>query len=459
MIKIIEPFGEFRASNIPNIRKNTYYINRDGTKVYSTNSNSFITIYQQKGYHFVECYRDFSENVKSTRCYVPIHKLVIYAWVGPPPKNMKNPTVDHINNKHGYFDNDFSNLQWMSREDNSKKQIKRKTNLTKSAFKKSLCDRISNETAIKICEMLENKCDISTISSELGVSPHVILSIKLRRTHLSISKDYYWDVNQLTERLTEDEVLEICKLLNSGHTSKEISQILGVTKHVCDKIRNGTSYSDILKKHNITVKTYHNLSREKVMLIVSMLRNGIKSSEVARRMNVSRQLISKIKTGYRWGKLTQNSGLKARQQHKKLDKVKVHTICKYLVNGYTCDRISNLFGIDVGVVQAIKKKAVYKSITERYDFPNKYEIHKLQSMRKSYIDSVIKRKAEYYSPMPNIQTLPMYWDYTSIFGINPFSIFTQNVIVHDNNTIENLDSSGISTFDIASGNYLERITG
>ena len=50
------------------------------------------------------------------------HIQVGYYFLGDPPKNILDPTIDHINcNK---LDNRASNLQWLSRSDNSKKAIK-----------------------------------------------------------------------------------------------------------------------------------------------------------------------------------------------------------------------------------------------------------------------------------------------------------------------------------------------
>jgi hypothetical protein len=53
-----------------------------------------------------------------------IHRLVMETYGNPPPDDMKDPTVDHINGDK--LDNRIDNLQWLSNKDNAYKSKKDK---------------------------------------------------------------------------------------------------------------------------------------------------------------------------------------------------------------------------------------------------------------------------------------------------------------------------------------------
>lgn len=48
-----------------------------------------------------------------------IHRLMIETYGNPPPDNMIDPTVDHVNGNK--LDNKIDNLQWLSNKDNAYK--------------------------------------------------------------------------------------------------------------------------------------------------------------------------------------------------------------------------------------------------------------------------------------------------------------------------------------------------
>ena len=57
--------------------------------------------------------------VGSLKSRTTVHRLVAFAFLGDPPQGMVDPTIDHIDCNTG--NNAASNLQWLSRSDNSRK--------------------------------------------------------------------------------------------------------------------------------------------------------------------------------------------------------------------------------------------------------------------------------------------------------------------------------------------------
>ena len=101
----------FKNINIPGYEN--YMVNSVGD-VYTKRSGELMVPRQDKdGYLYLCLYN----TVTNRRMTVRIHKAVIYTFKGPPPADMNDPTVDHID--FNRTNNDVSNLKWLARRNNS----------------------------------------------------------------------------------------------------------------------------------------------------------------------------------------------------------------------------------------------------------------------------------------------------------------------------------------------------
>ena len=104
---------EFYSIKYPNYLFYNYYISKDGD-VYNKKNNKMIKpIINGHGYCFINITTYNGYDAKR----VFIHRLVAYTFIGNPPTNMKDPTVDHINRIT--TDNRVENLRWIEQCDNS----------------------------------------------------------------------------------------------------------------------------------------------------------------------------------------------------------------------------------------------------------------------------------------------------------------------------------------------------
>lgn len=92
---------------------NRYMINDSGD-VYTKRSGKFMVPRPDKdGYLYVPMY----STITKERPQIRVATAVLNTFKGPPPEDMEDPTVDHIDGN--IANNHISNLRWLSRSDNS----------------------------------------------------------------------------------------------------------------------------------------------------------------------------------------------------------------------------------------------------------------------------------------------------------------------------------------------------
>lgn len=173
---------EYLPIDYPGIRKGVYFINDNGTSIISTLHHKVpkkIAIsLDQDGYCKTMLQHEFSDK----SILVHIHKLVMYTHKILPPKNMIDPTIDHIDGNK--INNDISNLRWLERRDNSYL-------CTKRVSTKGECNgdcEITEEMAKSVIQdLIEDDSNPINIARKYNIPYSIVYSIKRKTswTHLT----------------------------------------------------------------------------------------------------------------------------------------------------------------------------------------------------------------------------------------------------------------------------------
>ena len=120
-----------------------------------------------------------------TRKYFKVHRLILNTF--KPIENSENFQVNHINGIKN--DNRLENLEWCTRSENLLHAFD--TGLEdKPIGEKNPNHKLSEKEVIEICKMIKNKTPISIIASNYGVTKGTISHIKNKRTWKGITTNF-----------------------------------------------------------------------------------------------------------------------------------------------------------------------------------------------------------------------------------------------------------------------------
>lgn len=199
----------------------------------------------EKGYIRVSLATDYG-GVKK----FPVHRLVMYEFVGPSDLEVNHKDGKKTNNK-------LNNLEYVTPDEN-------KRHAALNRLYKSCEDapnaRLTNAQVHDICRLFEKDYNIRKIIRKLGLpeSPQmytILQEIVQRRTWNWISKDYNWDLDEIRLKVYKHkDLIIIARLIKTGkYKSKEIArkfkkynekQLIQVIK----KMRQGKLYKSIMKE-------------------------------------------------------------------------------------------------------------------------------------------------------------------------------------------------------------------
>jgi len=250
-----EIFGQLTDFCIPGIHD--YYLVSNYGRVFNKYSNSFLSIQiGTDGYYQVGLSGDFGSKL------MRVNRLVMMTFA--PIPNSDNYVVNHLdgNPKNNYI----TNLEWTSRSGNI--QHAYDTGLMKKG-EDGPTAIISNDTARKICELLETNMTFDEIVTKVrgNATTAIVQNILHGGSWTDISKDYNFRKMRKQKGFSREEIETICKYYQDHHydgsTSKskyyikmlehfnnfEKDSNVASLINTCNKIFTRNYYTDISSKY------------------------------------------------------------------------------------------------------------------------------------------------------------------------------------------------------------------
>lgn len=340
---------DYDVSNLGRIRKHSDgMLLKLSTDKEMTNAYEFITLKLKDG----------------TKYNTGIHRLVALMFI-PIPKeyldmgyNEETLTIDH--NDSNKRNNRVTNLQWMTRYENTMKKLREN-------YLADIVNNINIRQARQICELLAKGLPISVIASDLEVSEQVVKHIKIRKSWKDVSKNYEFP----SKHISVANVKLICEYLAKGYTIKHIAEIMDLSEAIIAHIRVGDTWTEISKDYIFPKKL---LSDEDVIEICEILQNNknVNIKEIAKKYDVKKSVIERIRRKETYTDITKNYTFEY-SKFKVSDEV-VENICKEIVEGVKLRKhIAEDNGVSLSFVKDLKAGKLRTDISSKYGIVPKGE--------------------------------------------------------------------------------------
>lgn len=160
------------------LREGMYYVSRNGD-IYSMFVKRFLTPTLNKDNYMTI---QFRTNDKKT-LKLQVAKVVLATYLGMPPQEMKDPTVEHCDGNR--YNNNISNLKWLERCVNSSSRI------NKGRGENNPKSKLTESKVHEICKLIQDKqISLAQIGQMYNVCAGAIWDIKRHKNWTYISDQY-----------------------------------------------------------------------------------------------------------------------------------------------------------------------------------------------------------------------------------------------------------------------------
>jgi len=204
--------------------KSDYSIDENGN-VWNTKRNKQMSANADKnGYLQIRLYQNDGK-----RGSFLIHRLVAFTYLETEIKE----TVNHIDGNK--LNNHFSNLEWMTRLEN--------TNDAKRLGYNGNYTDVSEELVLVVIQELEKGIAVKDICTNLNVSKNFVSRIRQDKRHKDVEKNI---IQTQSKKYSLETKKDICYLILKGVQPKLIKEYFNLSKSYVGEVKNGRALIDVM---------------------------------------------------------------------------------------------------------------------------------------------------------------------------------------------------------------------
>lgn len=176
--------------------------------------------------------------------------------------------------------------------------------------------------------------------------------------------------NNPNNKLTEDQVKEICELIQSGqYFDTEIAKKYGVSYATISDIHKGKIWNRVSRNYNLNLRKPRALNDDQIREICKMLETGkYNDVEIGRKFNVSCVNIRMIRTRKIHTDISKDYNFNSKSVPKKFTKEQIREICEIMQTGqYYDSEIAKMFNTTSTHIYSLRTGKVHTDITKDYD--------------------------------------------------------------------------------------------
>ena len=323
-----------------------YKISSEGRVMSKITNKILKTTINEYGYEIVGLRTKPKKRVTKS-----IHRLVAKAFVeNPDPDNYKE-----INHKDGNkLNNYMDNLEWTDRSGNMSHAFKTGLKISMKGEDHPMHKhKHTDEKIHEVCKLMEQGYSNKEIHKITNVDKNTISEIRTGAGWKHISKDYNIRPESFLGKLhnrknTEEEIHEVCKLMEQGYGNKEISKKLGISIHVVNDVRSHKGWNEISKNYNIHPDSFLGkysqrvYTEDQIREVCKYLEKGYRSRDVAEVTGISIHVVNDIRGGKTWTHISKDYNIK--KSHTKVDASKYwDMVDKALLDGMSRKEIRDTY--------------------------------------------------------------------------------------------------------------------
>ena len=408
--------------------KLTHYKISNYGNVINTISNRKLKPVNVNGYKALRLCDKKAGFLKPVNVY--IHRLVAKAFISNPDNK---PEVNHIDLNRS--NNHVSNLEWVTTEENYEHARQH------GAFLDSIYPIIDDNDVEKIGQMLEHGChkmDIIKAFSKYNESTLRMFFFRPCKKDKKIlskynipkfSPLYVKGENNYRATITDKKAKLIIDDMLIGLSNKTLSKKYNVSLSVLSGIRSGNNWKHLTKgiKFPRGLQQDALISKEKVLEVVPYLLKGYSTEEILNYVkDVKPYHIARIRTKKIHNDILQDYDFPKKVRkipyEGKLSEHEIQRVIWALLNGFTFEKISKAFDVDIEDVKDLYYHKKYNEFTKGIVFGNHNNdniltetIYKRRyitkanyeeitpKVRKRKVLKVILRKSKKEKPVPKSQ--------------------------------------------------------